>query len=91
MTKITVKPDCGNAPKKELLKQLNIAFAKANSDFLTDIVSDDIEWDIMGDQKISGKEQFTRKLETLKSEKVSELMLDRILTHGKEGAAKRDY
>ncbi|OAN64653.1 DNA-binding protein [Balneola sp. EhC07] len=87
MTKITVKPDCGNAPKKELLKQLNIAFARANSNFLADIVSDDIEWDIMGDQKVSGKEQFTRKLETLKSEKVSELMLDRILTHGKEGAA----
>ena len=87
MTKITVKSDCGNAPKKELLKQLNIAFAKANSDFLAGIVSDDIEWNIMGDQKISGKEQFTKKLETLKSEKVSELILDRILTHGKEGAA----
>lgn len=87
MTKITVKPDCGNAPKKELLKQLNIAFAKGNSDFLTEVVSDDIEWDIIGDQKISGKEQFTGKLETLKSEKVSELILDRILTHGKEGAA----
>ncbi len=87
MTKITVKPDCGNAPKKELLKQLNIAFAKGNSDFLKEIISDDIEWDIMGDQKISSKKQFIRKLETLKSEKVSELILDRILTHGKEGAA----
>ncbi|MBO6621705.1 MAG: nuclear transport factor 2 family protein [Balneola sp.] len=87
MTKIIVKPDCGNAPKKELLKQLNIAFAKGNSDFLSEIVSDDIQWDIMGDQKISGKEQFIRKLDTLKSEKVSELILERILTHGKEGAA----
>jgi hypothetical protein len=26
MTKITVSADCGNAPKKEFLKEINIAF-----------------------------------------------------------------
>ena len=86
MTKITVSADCGNAPKKEFLKEINIAFAKGNSDFLTESVTDKIVWNIVGDKKIEGKEKFTEELENMKTKKASELILDRILTHGKEGA-----
>ncbi len=86
MTKITVSADCGNAPKKEFLKEINIAFAKGNSDFLTASVTDKIVWNIIGDKKIEGKEKFTEELEKMKMKKASELILDRILTHGKEGA-----
>lgn len=86
MTKISVSTDCGNAPKKEFLKEINIAFAKGNSDFLTESVTDKIVWDIVGDKKIEGKEKFTEELEKMKMKKASELILDRILTHGKEGA-----
>ncbi len=86
MTKITVSSDCGNAPKKEFLKEINIAFAKGNSDFLTESVTDKIVWNIIGDKKIEGKERFSDELEKMKTKKTSELTLDRILTHGKEGA-----
>jgi len=86
MTKITSSPDCGNSPKKELLKKINIAFANGNSDFLTESVADKIVWDIIGEKKIVGKEKFTEHLIKMKAEKASELVLDRILTHGKEGA-----
>ncbi len=86
MTKITVSSDCGNAPKKEFLKEINIAFAKGNSDFLTESVTDKIVWNIIGDKKIEGKERFSDELEKIKTKKTSELTLDRILTHGKEGA-----
>lgn len=86
MTKITVSSDCGNAPKKEFLKKINIAFAKGNSDFLTDSVTDKIVWNIIGDKKIEGKEKFTEELEKMKTKKASKLILNRILTHGKEGA-----
>ena len=86
MTKITVSPDCGNAPKKEFLKEINIAFAQGNLDFLTESVTDKIVWNIIGDKKIEGKEKFTEELEKMKTKKASELILDRILTHGKEGA-----
>lgn len=86
MIKITVDADCGNAPKKEFLKELNIAFAKGNSNFLAECVTDHIIWNIVGDKKIEGKEKFIEELEKMKSKKASELILDRILTHGKEGA-----
>jgi hypothetical protein len=86
MTKITSSPDCGNSPKREFLKEINIAFVKGYSDFLTKSVTDQIIWNIIGDRKIEGKEKFTEELEKMKAEKASELILDRILTHGKEGA-----
>lgn len=87
MTKITLTIDCGNAPKKEFIKKINIAFAKGNSDFLLESVTDGIVWNIIGDKKIEGKEKLREELKDMKAQKASELILDRILTHGKEGAA----
>lgn len=86
MIKISVKSGCENAPKKEFLKTINIAFAKGNSDFLIDCVTDNMTWNIIGDKKIEGKDEFAKVLETMKAKKVSELILDSVLTHGKEGA-----
>ncbi|WP_303925204.1 nuclear transport factor 2 family protein [Draconibacterium sediminis] len=87
MTKIVSKPNCGNSPKMEFLKEFNIAFAKGNVEFITGNVTDEIVWNIIGNKKIEGKEKFTEELEKMKSEKVSELIIDQILSHGKEGAA----
>ncbi|WP_215222631.1 nuclear transport factor 2 family protein [Echinicola shivajiensis] len=87
MTKIISSPNCGNSPKMELIKKLNIAFAKGNVEFITESVTDEIVWEIIGDKKIEGKEKFTVELEKMKSEKATELTLKQILSHGKEGAA----
>lgn len=37
MTKINIPFDCGNSPKREFIKQFNIAFAKGNADFIIDL------------------------------------------------------
>ncbi|WP_236976638.1 hypothetical protein [Membranihabitans maritimus] len=87
MTKIVSSPNCGNSPKMEFLKDFNIAFAKGNLEFITKSVVDEIEWNIIGGKKIEGKEKFTKELEKMKSEKAAELIIDQILSHGKEGAA----
>lgn len=87
MTKIVSSPNCGNSPKMEFIKEFNIAFAKGNIEFITESVTDDITWNIIGDKKIEGKENFIVELEKMKSENVSELVLEHILSHGKEGAA----
>ncbi|WP_318308286.1 nuclear transport factor 2-like protein [Flagellimonas crocea] len=71
----------------EFLKDFNIAFAKGNVNFITENVTDEIVWNVVGNKKIEGKEKFTEELEKMKSEKVSELVIDQILSHGKEGAA----
>lgn len=87
MTKIISTPNCGNSPKMELLTQFNIAFAKADVEFLTEYVTDDIEWNIIGERHIIGKSQFIEHLESIKCEKVAELTICQVLSHGKEGAA----
>lgn len=87
MTKIIIGTDCGNSPKREFLKELNIAFVKSNTGFLTECVTDDIIWDIIGHRKINGKEEFFDELEIMKNEEVAELVLNNIITHGKDGAA----
>ena len=86
MTSITSSPNCGNSPKMEFLKEFNIAFAEGNVKFLTESVTDEIIWNIIGDRKIEGRENFVAELEKMKEHKTTELILDQILSHGKEGA-----
>lgn len=87
MTKIISSPNCGNSPKMEFIKQFNIAFAEGNVAFLTENVTDDIIWNITGDQKIEGIKAFTEELKKMQAVKASELRIDQILSHGKEGVA----
>ena len=87
MTKIISSPNCGNSPKMEFLKEFNIAFAEGNVKFLTESVTNEIIWNIIGDRKIEGSENFAKELEKMKEQKTTELILDQILSHGKEGAA----
>ncbi len=88
MTKITVKPDCGNAPKKALIRDFNIAFAKGAVNLILDTVSEDITWCVYGDFEVSGKDAFRKEI--LKMQKypaAKELILDAIITHGPDAAA----
>lgn len=87
MTKIISSPNCGNSPKMEFLKQFNIAFVERNVAFLTENVTDDIVWNMIGDKKLEGIKAFTEELEKMQSVKASKLILNQILSHGKEGAA----
>ncbi len=41
---------------------------------------------IIGDRRVEEKEKFTAELEKMKSEKATELIIDQILSPGKEGA-----
>lgn len=86
MTKITVQPDCGNSPKKEFLKNFNVAFGKGKAQFIIDCVTDDIVWNMVGDKTIIGKEDFAKAINKMKDKEASELFIEKIITHGKEGA-----
>lgn len=78
--------DCGNAPKKAFLKEFNIAFAKGDSTFIAESVSDDLSWEIVGEKTIEGKIEFTEWLEGLGDHQVTEIHIKNILTHGRTGA-----
>jgi hypothetical protein len=87
MTKIIIGEDCGNSPKNIFLQNLTVAFAKDDSKFILDSVTDDIRWNIVGDQLIRGKDNFAKTVEQMKNDKAVELSIYHIATHGKSGAA----
>jgi len=86
MTKITVSPDCGNAPRKKFLKDFNIAFATGDADFIIAHVSEEIEWIMIGDKHISGKEAFAKEIDMMKDHVAEEVVIHSIITHGREAA-----
>lgn len=86
MTKVTVHADCGNAPKKLVLRDLNIAFAKADVEGILDHFTDDIRWQMVGEADLRGKEAVRESLEAMKGMVASELVILSIITHGSEGA-----
>lgn len=85
--KITVPEDCGNAPRKEVIRDFNIAFAECKFDKVLEFMADDIEWVFVGKQIMNGKEEAKKFLETMGNEKAEELILDMIITHGDTAAA----
>ncbi len=86
MTIISGNTDCGNSPKMKFLKEFNIAFANGDKSFLADHITENVVWDIVGDQKIEGRESFVKEFEKMKSRMPSELIFDKVITHEKAGA-----
>lgn len=84
--KVNVKPDCGNSPKKELLKNLTVHFASYELEAVMKFLEDDFQWHLVGDVPIIGKQAFITALEQMKHNKVRELTIFNIITHGKEAA-----
>lgn len=87
MVQITMGVDCGNSPKNEFIKAINIAFANGDIDFLSESVTDGITWSIVGEKKIKGKTEFIKELKELRSDEILGLRLEHVLAHGKLGAA----
>lgn len=80
--KVVFPVDCGNAPRKIVLKNLNIAFATHDADFISEHIIDDLHWNIVGNKFIQGKESLSAHLKQEQDEKISELHISNIITHG---------
>jgi len=63
--KITVPNDCGNAPKKIILRDFNISLIIKDYSTLLEKTADDITWIIIGDEIIEGKRDFIKKVDEL--------------------------
>lgn len=84
--KINVQSDCGNAPKKELIRDFNIAFARMDVEFLSNSVTDDVIWEMVGGRTITGKAAFLETLKEMAGSAATEITMNQIVTHGSEGA-----
>lgn len=80
--KIYCEEDCGNAPKKELLKEFIIALAKNDLAFCSSWVHDEISWEIIGGKLIEGKESYENALNDIGAQTFQELRIHNIITHG---------
>ncbi|MDA3129444.1 hypothetical protein ACFPTR_03700 [Aliibacillus thermotolerans] len=84
--KIECEENCGNSPKKLLLKDVSIALVKNEIDFCMEWMKEEVVWDIIGDQLIQGKENVEKALNEMKDQEVQELRIHNIITHGNTGS-----
>ncbi|MCY3833645.1 MAG: nuclear transport factor 2 family protein [Chloroflexi bacterium] len=84
--KVSIRADCDGAPEKQLLRDLNIAFARADVDGILACFSDDICWRIMGETEIQGKMAARATLTAMADLVISELVIHSIITDGREAA-----
>ncbi|WP_332699450.1 nuclear transport factor 2 family protein [Halalkalibacter lacteus] len=89
--KIICVEDCGNSPKKKLLKELNIAFAENDIGFIMENITEDVYWNLIGEKLIQGKDNFVETLKQMKNRKVTEIHIRNIITHGSTGAVNGTY
>jgi len=83
MTKITIDADCENAPKKQYIKDFNIAFAHADMNKVLEMMSEDAEWIVVGKGKWSGLKSIKKILQEMNTPEADEMYLENILSHGK--------
>ncbi|MFD2132287.1 nuclear transport factor 2 family protein [Pseudogracilibacillus auburnensis] len=84
--KVECTENCGNSPKKMLLKELSIAFAENKISFCMDWMTDDVVWDLIGDKQIQGKANFEKVLIQMQGRRALELHIHNIITHGNTGS-----
>lgn len=77
-------PDCGNAPKRTLLRDYTVAFADRNLAAMLAVVAEEVEWEIVGRWR-TGKDGFESAVDRLLAGDVAGLTLHSVLTHGDEG------
>lgn len=87
---------------KGFIERMNEAFASCDLDFLMENVTDDIEWNVVGENKVSGIDEFRETMERMKEMgpmniTVSEIILkkDRAVVEGivqlKKPGKRRKY
>jgi hypothetical protein len=86
VTKVIVSKDCGNSPKNLFLEKLAIAFAKGDAKFILSSITEDIRWNMIGEKRVQGRDDFVAVLEQRTNEQVVELSISHVVTHGRAGA-----
>lgn len=83
---VIVKEDCGNAPKKIVLRDFFIAIAEKDTQTILNHVNDNITYTEIGKIEIQGTENFLTRIEEIIPNEISVLDLTNIITHGKTTA-----
>lgn len=82
--KVTVDADCGNAPKKEQVRDWVIDLARGNVKEVCESLSDDVTWEEAGSDTTSGTESVRSRITELARSEVSAIEVRHLLSHGKQ-------
>ena len=83
--RIVCREDCGNAPRKALLRDFHVALADGDLDAALAWLSDSVVWEWVGEKTAAGKAEAAEALRAVPP--VEELIIEAIITHGAHAAA----
>lgn len=91
MVTVHVTPDCGNAPRREITRDLVIALADKDTASIESLLTEHAQWTSVGDGTRSGRGEILAWIESLPI--VEELEFCSVLSHGRgasvDGTATR--
>ena len=82
--RIVPSGDCGNSPKNTLLQNIAIAFAERDIGFLSDHLTDDFRWELVGTRVVEGLAALKQALD--ETDDVTQLTIEHVVSHGRIGA-----
>ena len=91
MTEIVVNEDCGNSPRKAVLRDFNLAFINGEVDATLEFGSDDVTWNLVGEATIEGSAGMRAWLESMAGKKARRVVLENIITDGRTAAINGTY
>lgn len=91
MTKVVHSKDCGNSPKNQLAENLAVALIEGDQRTVSQLVTDDIIWSIIGGESILGRGAVLRALPMVNDTPDGMLTVLHVVTHGKSGAVNGTF
>lgn len=73
-------------PKRELLRDLNIASVKGEFEVLLGQLEEEVFWNIVGDEQLEGPSAIKEKLTQILNHAPTELHIFNVITHGNTGS-----
>lgn len=86
MTKIERSEMCGNSPKNQRVEDLAVALATADRRVVSELVTNEAQWRIVGGGVVRGREAILQALEMINGDSFVKMIVEHVLTHGKSGA-----
>ncbi len=80
--RISYPEDCGNAPKKKILAGFYIALANEDDKYIFENTSDNLLWEIVGNETIDEKNKMFNRLRLCRTKGIKEIKIMNVITHG---------
>jgi hypothetical protein len=86
VTEINRSGECGNSPKNQLVENVSVALATADVDALSEWVTDEARWEVVGGPTARGRSDLAAAVERAGREEPTAVIIEHVVTHGKAGA-----